>query len=69
MTLEEFAKLIEPISMADMGKLFVRFDLDSMDDAIERARADQQAANQQAEVTIQALMAEREALRRQALGL
>ena len=69
MTLEEFAELIKPIPAQDMGKLFLRFDIDSIGEAIEKRRAEQQEANLAAEADIQALTAQREELRRQALGL
>lgn len=69
MTLDEFVTLIANVPADNMAKLFIRFDLDSLDEAIERKRAGQRAAQQAVEAEIQALTVQREELRRQMLGL
>ena len=68
MTLEEFAELIETVPASDMQLLFLRFDIANLDDAIVKRQAQQRADDAAAEAEIQALQAQRETLRQQALG-
>ena len=68
MKLEEFAALIETVPVADMQLLFLRFDIANLDDAIAKRQAQQKADDAKAEEEIQALFAQREALKEQSLG-